>query len=248
MGLWFYVFTVGAALLESMLILGTFVPGTVVLLFFGFTASHSDLSLFWIIIATSFGAIVGDFINYVLGRYGRSFIKEKKGLLRMSHIEVGKAFFSKHGGKSVLLGRFVSPIRQIIPLIAGMVHMSYRRFTWLNIAGALLWSGAYVVLGYYFGSQSELIDKLISRIGYVITGLLFIGALYLFYRRRSKRLAALQENHGIQTEAIVVGSPDVVSISVQSNKQEGDVSQRVAALDMGVTVPTAVAAKNSETL
>jgi membrane protein DedA with SNARE-associated domain len=191
-GVWFYILVAVAALLESTFIIGTFVPGTVILLFFGFTASQGDVSLLWVIVATSIGAVIGDFISYFVGRYGSSFVKENKGFLRLSHVEIGKAFFSKHGGKSVLLGRFVSPLRQIIPFIAGAVHMQYRRFIYLNVAGAFLWAICYVLLGYYFGANWKLIDKVIKRVGLVLTVVLVGGGIYFFNKRREKRLNALK--------------------------------------------------------
>lgn len=190
-GLWFYIIVVLVALLESTILIGTFVPGTVILLFFGFTASQGDISLFWVICATSLGAVIGDFISYAFGRYGRGFVQEKKGFLRISHIEIGKAFFVKHGGKSVLLGRFVGPIRQIIPFIAGAVHMQYWRFVYLNVTGAFLWAVSYIVLGYYFGANWRLIDKIISRVGIIVSAFIVIGVAYAFHRRRQKRLDAL---------------------------------------------------------
>lgn len=191
-GGWFYVLVALMALLESTFLIGTFVPGTVILLFFGFTASQGDISLMWVIIATSIGAVIGDFISYFIGRYGSGFIKENKGFLRISHVEIGKAFFSKHGGKSVLLGRFVSPLRQIIPFIAGAVHMSYRRFIYLNVTGAFLWAICYILLGYYFGANWQIIDKVIARVGIVVTAILVGTAIYFFNRRREKRLEALK--------------------------------------------------------
>lgn len=190
-GLWFYIIVVLVALLESTILIGTFVPGTVILLFFGFAASQGDISLLWVICATSLGAVIGDFISYAFGRYGRGFVQENKGLLRMSHVEIGKAFFVKHGGKSVLLGRFVGPLRQIIPFIAGAVHMPYWRFIYLNVTGAFLWAVSYILLGYYFGANWRLIDKIISRVGIVFSVLLVIGIAYAFHRRRKKRLDAL---------------------------------------------------------
>jgi membrane protein DedA with SNARE-associated domain len=191
LGIWFYVLVALAAVLESTFIIGAFIPGTVILLFFGFTASAGDISLSGVILATSAGAILGDFISYFIGRYGSGFVKENKGLLRISHIEIGKAFFHKHGGKSVLLGRFISPIRQIIPFIAGAVHMQYRKFITLNVVGAFLWAISYILLGYYFGANGELIDKVISRIGIVFTALLVGAGIYFFNRRRGRKLEDL---------------------------------------------------------
>lgn len=192
-GFWFYVIVMLVALLESTILIGTFVPGTVILLFFGFTASQGDISLFWVIMATSIGAIIGDVISYACGRYGRGFVKENKGFLRMSHIEIGKAFFVKHGGKSVLLGRFVGPLRQIIPFIAGAVHMQYWRFIYLNVTGAFLWAVSYIVLGYYFGANWKLIDTIISRIGIILSTIFVIGVSYAFHLHRKKKLDALRQ-------------------------------------------------------
>jgi membrane-associated protein len=192
LGPWFYVFVAVVALLESTFIVGTFVPGTMILLFFGYTASQRGVHLIWVIVATVIGAVIGDFISYYIGRYGTGFVKEDRGFLRRSHIEIGRAFFSKHGSMSVLLGRFVSPLRQIIPFIAGAVHMSYRRFFYLNVAGAFLWAIVYVLLGYYFGSNWRLIDKIVKRVGIVITVLLVGVGIYIFHRRRQKRLEALR--------------------------------------------------------
>ncbi len=196
MGNWFYVLMFLIAVIESTFLIGTFIPGTIVMLFFGFAASQGHISILWTIFFTALGAIVGDFISYYIGRYGRSFIKENKGLLRMSHIEIGKAFFLKHGGKSVILGRFVSPIRQIIPFVAGMVHMSYRRFIYLNIFGAILWAVAYLCLGFYFGAYWRFIDKIVSRIGLIITLACVAISLYVFHFQRERRFKKLQESVG----------------------------------------------------
>ncbi|MCF7864977.1 MAG: DedA family protein [Candidatus Pacebacteria bacterium] len=190
-GVWFYIIVAIVALLESTIIIGTFVPGTIILLFFGFTASQDNVSVFWVIVATSIGAVIGDFISYYIGRYGSGFIKSDKGILRISHVNIGKAFFAKHGSVSVLLGRFVSPIRQIIPFIAGAVHMTYRRFLYLNIIGALLWAISYILLGYYFGANWRLIDKVIMRVGVVLTVVIVGAIIYFFNKRREKKLNAL---------------------------------------------------------
>lgn len=210
-GAWFYVVVALLALLESTVVIGTFVPGVVILLFFGFAASQGDVSLSGVILATSIGAILGDFISYAMGRYGTGFVKENRGLLRMSHIEIGKAFFGKHGGKSVLLGRFIGPIRQIIPFIAGAIKMGYFRFIYLNVAGAFLWAITYIVIGYYFGSNWKVIDKVVSRVGLGITIVLVAVVAYAFHKRRKKKLEALRHS--------VVTTPDVSAVVTIEDKK-----------------------------
>ncbi len=215
-GIWFYILAGLIAFIESTIILGTFIPGTVILLFFGFTASQGDVKLIWVLLAITLGAVLGDFISYAIGRYGTGFIKENKGLLRTSHIDIGKAFFVKHGGKSVILGRFISPIRQVIPFIAGVVFMPQKRFMYLNICGALLWSISYILVGYYFGTNWNLIEKIISRIGIVLTLVLVVGGIYLFNRNRKKRLEALKTDTASIVNTVEPDSveSDIVNIDI----------------------------------
>lgn len=173
------------SLLESIPLVGLFMPGTMGLLFFGFMASERYINAPTVIAAVAIGAIGGDLVGYYLGKYGSRFIKEHKGLLRTGHLEMGRVFFKRHGGKSILIARFVGVIRSIVPLVAGSVHMPIRRFMIFNFIGAFLWAAVYVSLGYFFGSQIDFISKLISRGGtaavIVIAGIVAV----IFYIRKS---------------------------------------------------------------
>jgi membrane protein DedA with SNARE-associated domain len=181
-----YVFIGLISFLESTPIIGTFTPGTFIILFCGFMASEGYLDLYPTLIATIVGAALGDMIGYYFGLHGRKYIHDHKGLLRTSHISMGRGFFLKHGGKSVIIGRFTGPIRSIIPVVAGMVGMSLRRFVALNIVGACIWSFIYIYLGYLFGSQLGLVEKVISRTGIVITIIcISIGAVVLHIHKRN---------------------------------------------------------------
>ena len=111
----------------------------------------------------------------------------------MSHVEAGKAFFIKHGGKSVFLGRFVGPLRQIIPFVAGVVRMEQRRFVFLNVLGGVLWAYVYIIIGYYFGANWKLVDEVISRIGIILSAIIVFSIMIAFNRRRNRKLDALKE-------------------------------------------------------
>ena len=176
-----------AALLESTPIIGTFTPGTFIILFSGFLISEGYIDFIPTLIATVTGLILGDIIGYYFGMYGRAYIHDHKGLLRTAHIEMGRGFFSKHGGKSVLIGRFTGPIRSIIPVVAGMIGMSKRRFMALNIIGALLWSFLYIYLGYMFGSQLKNLEHILSRVGIIVT--IVVIAIFAIYFHIKKRVA-----------------------------------------------------------
>ncbi|MES2985600.1 MAG: DedA family protein [Patescibacteria group bacterium] len=171
-----------SALSESTPILGTFTPGTLFLLFFGYTASVNAINLALVVLVATLGAIVGDVLGYLLGRHATGWMLRHKKILKEAHIEQGRAFFSKHGGKSILIGRFVGPIRPIVPLIAGSIGMSMRKFLFWNILGAFLWATLYVTIGFFFGAYARDIEKVVSDTGLVISVIIFIGAVVYYFK------------------------------------------------------------------
>lgn len=181
-----YIVVFLAALLESTPVIGTFTPGTLFFLFFGYSASVSGVSLPMIILVASIGAVVGDVLGFLLGKYGSSWMIRNKRLLKEVHIEQGRGFFSRHGGKSILLGRFVGPIRPIVPLIAGSIGMNFQRFLFWNITGAFLWAALYMTLGYFFGQHARIIERYVTDGGFIILGILAIAG-YIVYRKHKKK-------------------------------------------------------------
>lgn len=190
LGGWMYLIIFVAAIIESTPVIGTFTPGTLFLVFFGFLVSVSALSLPLCILVATVGAVTGDGIGYLLGRYGSRFFKEHKGLLRLSHIELGRAFFAKHGGKSILIGRFVGVIRPIVPLVAGAIKMSARRFMPLNILSALLWAGLLITLGYVVGANWQIVEMWLSRASYSLGAIIVVAAFFYIkkYRRDNPKV------------------------------------------------------------
>jgi membrane-associated protein len=160
-------------------------PGTLLLLLFGLLAAKGAGMLIFMIIFSIIGAMVGDTIGYLLGRYGSRFFKEHNKLLKLSHIETGRAFFNKHGGKSIIFGRFIGPIRPIISLVAGAVSFLFERFLYLNFLGACVWASSYVTIGFLFGHYIKLIDRIISQIasGVLISGII-VAIFYWYFKER----------------------------------------------------------------
>lgn len=195
LGGWVYVIVFGIAILESTPVIGTFTPGTLMLLFFGFLVSIADLHLVYCILAATLGAVIGDYIAYFLGRFGSRFFKEHTGLLRISHLEMGKAFFIKHGGKSILIGRFVGPIRPIVPMVAGAVRMSMRRFVPLNVSGALVWCSTLIVLGYITGDEWKKAEDVLSFIA--IFGCIVIAVLVVRFALKRKNILSSKHEVGL---------------------------------------------------
>lgn len=191
LGGWMYLIIFVAAIIESTPVIGTFTPGTLFLVFFGFLISISSLTLPLCILVAVLGAVIGDCLGYALGRYGSRFFKEHKGLLRISHIEMGRAFFLKHGGKSILIGRFVGVIRPIVPLVAGAVRMSMRRFMTLNMLSALLWASLLISAGYVVGENWHIVESWLSRAS-VSLGVL-VAILLFFYIKNQYQSRLLSE-------------------------------------------------------
>lgn len=177
-----FILALVISFLESVPVLGTFTPGTLFMIFFGFTASTNGVNIGYVILAGFIGAVLGDFIGYLMGKYAGQWMINHKKLLKQVHIETGRAFFSRHGGKSILIGRFVGVIRPIVPLIAGSIHMSMRKFLFWNMLGAFMWVTLYMVLGFFFGKHADLIEKISSRISIVLV-LVLIPIVYVLYKK-----------------------------------------------------------------
>ena len=142
------------SLSESLVIIGLFVPGILMMgiigAFVGMGYLNIWATLFWSIL----GAIVGDGISFWIGRYYKERLRAIWLFKYYSNLILkGESFFKKHGGKSIVVGRFIGPIRPIIPAIAGMMHMPPKYFTFVNVVSAILWAPVYLFPGLIFGSS-----------------------------------------------------------------------------------------------
>jgi len=185
LGHWGYFIVFGIALAESLAFIGLFIPGTVVTAAMGFLAFNGYFNMPLLLISGFLGAVCGDGISFYLGWHGsRFFNKSKKtGEIRDSFLEKGKSFFEAHGGKSVFLGRFVGPLRPIIPFVAGVTHMKIRRFLLWNITSALLWSVFYFYLGYFFGEVWASIERWTGRATLGLLAIFAIAVIFHYYRK-----------------------------------------------------------------
>ncbi|MGL6213834.1 bifunctional DedA family/phosphatase PAP2 family protein [Billgrantia desiderata] len=147
------LFIVGAiALLESLALVGLLLPGVVLITAAASLAGHQDMALASLLLAAFIGAVLGDGISFALGYSQRERVTRLWPLSRHPEwLARGARFFQRYGSLSVFFGRFVGPVRPVIPLIAGMLHMSPRAFLWANLASAALWAPAYVLPGYLLG-------------------------------------------------------------------------------------------------
>lgn len=160
--------------LESVAIIGTIVPGSVMMSAIGALVGAGIIPFWSILIWAILGAIVGDGVSYWLGHYFKDRLHDIWPFRRHpTLLASGERFFYKYGGMSVFIGRFVGPVRALVPLVAGMLGMTPLRFTIANVASAILWAPAYMLPGFILGAAStELPSELAGRI---ILMLLLLG-------------------------------------------------------------------------
>lgn len=148
------------ALLESLALVGLLVPGVVLITAAASLAGHQELALPMVVLVAFAGAVAGDGISFLLGYTQHERVTRLWPLSRHPEwLARGTRFFQRYGTLSVFFGRFVGPVRPVVPLIAGMLRMSPRAFTWANLASAALWAPAYVLPGYLLGrTWQQLVD------------------------------------------------------------------------------------------
>ncbi len=143
-GVWVYAILFLILFCETGLVVTPFLPGDSLLFVAGALASleTNDLNVHMMVVLMLIAAIVGDAVNYTIGRlFGEKFTSlfGEKLFSRRSYLDKTHQFYEKHGGKTIILARFVPIVRTFAPFVAGMGHMSYRHFAAYNVIGALLW-------------------------------------------------------------------------------------------------------------
>lgn len=191
LGHWGYIIIFIGATLESAAFVGFVVPGESLVLVAGFLAAVGVLDLAPVLVVVALGAVIGDSIGYELGRrLGRPWLERfgpRLGL-RAERIADVDRFFADHGGKAVLLGRFVGFLRALAPFVAGASRMPYGRFLFYNATGGVLWAVSFVLLGYVLGASWHVAERWIGRatlIGFAVVAVVVVG-LWLRRRRRQR--------------------------------------------------------------
>jgi membrane-associated protein len=138
---------------ETGLVVTPFLPGDSLLFAAGTFAALGALDVRLIVVLLIIAAIVGDTVNYWVGAYvGPRAFGGNVRFLRKEYLDRTHAFYEKHGGKTIILARFVPIIRTFAPFVAGVGAMSYPKFLTYNVVGAVLWVGLFVLGGYFFGN------------------------------------------------------------------------------------------------
>jgi membrane protein DedA with SNARE-associated domain/membrane-associated phospholipid phosphatase len=164
-----------AAVLESVAVIGTVVPGSSVVFAAGILIGLQALDPWWVAAVAVIGATLGDGFSYWLGH--RYHDRLRSWWPVSAHPELfarGQAYFAKHGGKSVFLGRFLGPVRAIVPVVAGMSDMPVLRFTVVNLLSAIAWSAAHLLPGALFGASLQLAGAVSSRLLILLAGVVAV--------------------------------------------------------------------------
>lgn len=145
---------------ETGIVIAPFLPGDSLLFVAGAFAAQESLNLFALLIILSIAAILGDSLNYWIGNYFGYRIFERKGLIKREYLERTQNFYNKHGGKTIILARFIPIIRTFAPFIAGVGKMEYKKFLSFNILGGIAWVLLFTLAGFFFGRIPLIRDNL----------------------------------------------------------------------------------------
>lgn len=176
------------ALIESAPFIGVFIPGSTLISIGGFLASQGLLNVWDLVIFSTLGAILGDFLSYSLGRWGGKWINDKR-IINQKLLKHGEKFFHKYGNTSIFWGRFFGPLRAIIPFIAGVSKMKQRPFIFWNIVSAICWAFLNVFAGYFSGTLIlSILKKWSSGMSMILILVLTIATFYWIVKKKGQSL------------------------------------------------------------
>ncbi|MFA6100181.1 MAG: VTT domain-containing protein [Patescibacteria group bacterium] len=176
---------------ESGLFFGFFLPGDSLLVTAGLLAARGYLNIWELLVLLTIMAIAGDSVGYYFGKITgpKIFSKEKSILFAKDHLLRAQAFYEKHGGKTIIIARFMPIIRTFAPIVAGVGQMKYSRFISFNVWGGLLWVGLMLGIGYFLGKTIPNVDRYIHIIILVIIFLSISPGLVAWLRSRRRKTA-----------------------------------------------------------
>ena len=181
-GIFFIVFA------ESGMFFGFFFPGDSLLFTAGFLASQQLLNIYLLVPLVVIGAILGDSSGYWIGRKAGTWLMKLKDswYFKKEYVHEAEKFYKKHGGKTIILARFVPIVRTFAPIVAGMAKMHYDRFLSFNVFGGLFWGAGMTLAGYFLGSLIPNVDKYLLPI---VAAIIFLSLLPGILHMRNRRKA-----------------------------------------------------------
>src|SRR5258708_1314051 len=174
-GAWVYAVLFLIVFLETGLVVTPFLPGDSLLFVAGTIAAAGELSVHSLVFLLIAAAIAGDSLNYSIGRYlgPKVFRFDDSRFFKRAYVDRTHLFFERHGGKAIVIARFVPIIRTYAPFVAGLCAMSYRRFLVFNVTGAVLWVALLTYAGFFFGNLPMVRNNLTA----VILGIIVLSVM-----------------------------------------------------------------------
>jgi membrane protein DedA with SNARE-associated domain len=178
-----------AVLLERSLFIGLIIPGDIILALGGVFASEGRLNLAWVIVIGIVAALTGESAGFWLGRrFGVTLIRAIPVVRRLEpRLKDAHAYFERHGGKTVAIGRYATAAGAFIPFSAGVSEMPFRRFIAFDAPAVALWATLISGFGYVVGRNLAFIDRTLSRFGYVVLGIAVAAVLIRAVRKKLAR-------------------------------------------------------------
>ena len=213
LGPWTYALVGVAAFLETGAFVGLVAPGETIVISGGVVAGQGEIELLPLIGIVWSCAVLGDTTSFYIGRrLGRSFLEKHGPRVKITHerLEMVDGYFDRHGGKTILIGRFIGLVRALAPFIAGSSGLAFRRFIPYSVVGCGAWATLFCVLGYIFWSSFDKVQHLVGQalFGFAVTVGVIVGVVTA-YRRREEIQAWLDEHreHALVKPLFVIGAP-----------------------------------------
>lgn len=183
-----YIGVLSIVFIESGLLVGFFLPGDSLLFTAGFLASTGIFNIAILSLGCFVAAVAGDSVGYFIGqKFGKRLYERKNSkLFNKDHLVQAQKFYDKHGGKAIILARFMPVIRTFAPVVAGMADMKYQTFLTFNLVGGFLWAVGLSCAGYFLGSLIPNVDKyLLPIVGVIVIVSIAPGIMHILKERKN---------------------------------------------------------------
>ncbi|NUO39890.1 MAG: DedA family protein [Gemmatimonadaceae bacterium] len=178
---------------ETGLLIGFFLPGDSLLVTAGLLAAQPQFGLnVWLLgLLLTVAAILGNSLGYLIGRYSgpRLFTRDDSLLFKKKHLFRAQEFYTRHGGKTLVIARFMPIVRTFVPVVAGMAQMNVRVYTAYNVLGAVLWIWSMLFIGYFLGRFIPGVDQHIEKVILLVIFLSLLPGLISWWRERKRSTA-----------------------------------------------------------
>ncbi len=193
-GAWTYALLFLIIFAETGLVITPFLPGDSLLFAAGTFAAVDSLNVIILFITLTLAAILGDTINYSLGKLlGRAAFRKYPKIFKQEYLDKTHKFYDKHGAKTIMLARFVPIVRTFAPFIAGVGAMNYFKFLLYNVIGGIIWVALFVFGGYFFGNIQWVKDNF-SLVILIIIALSFVPMAWEYWKHKRIKSSKAKTN------------------------------------------------------